>query len=355
MYLCEYLPRLGQVTIFLDTEDTVNKIKSLKFESNTLYVQNSSLHPIVLPDLHSGSTDPSKTLPQLQIKSILHNETELVIRINATASQITSSGSSFMSLSSACQLWSVKDLLDKTPKSGTKVNKFLFLCASCDSEIFDSVNYKFGEMPLEFWHELMDFWHCHKPHEDHHNQNEKNYNGKLVPRPDFIYIGASYLLMKSSTSVCHNCGCELGEIDLANDIAKFHKWNLKLAYANKVESFSPHLFVYHTVLDRINSAGLRKFSVSQLGSNSCIIIWISAVGLDICLNGIRHSAALKLLYKDGDIKPDDDVLEVPSLVLTSFKNHLYEVNINLPQKSCTMEMVEQGEKRLFKVAYLFPE
>lgn len=353
MYFCEYLPRLGQVSIYLDTPDPVNKIKELKFEKNTLHITNTSVHKILLPNLYQSDTAEEISQTQLLIKNIVHNNNELVIRINAAAPQLSNSATSFMSLSSGSQLWSVKDLLDKTPRSAAKVNEFRFLCASCGAEVVDSKNFKFGEMPLEFWHELMDFWHCHKPHEEHHNHNDKNYNGKLAPKPGFVYIGASYLLVTSKLKDCKHCHFQLGETD-NEGTTKLHKWNLKLAYGDQIESYSPYLFVYHTVLDKINSAGLRKFSIVQSGSDKGIKIWISAVGLNICINGIRHSNALKLLYTCSTKKGDDDVLEVSDAVWHSFTSKLKQVTMSIPQNSREVEMMEEEVKQTFNVGYLFP-
>lgn len=354
MYLCEYLPRLGQISIYLETPDPVNRIKGLKFDNNTLYIKNSSDHVILLPDVGNLNTADNMPKTDLLIKNIVHNNNELVIRINATSPQSSNSTSSFMALSSGSQLWSVKDLLEKTPKSATKVNEFRFLCAKCENEIVDSTKLKFGEMPLEFWHELMDFWHCHKPHEEHHNHNDKNYNGKLSPKPGFVYIGASYLLLASQSVQCNSCHFQLGESDNGNSATKLHKWNLKLAYGDLIETYPPYLFVYHSVIDKINSAGLRKFAIVQKGSEQGIKIWISAVGLNICIDGARHSNALKLLYKNSCKQDDDDILEVPDAVWQSFTSILEEVTLSIPENSRIVEMVEEGAKQIFKMGYLFP-
>lgn len=354
MYLCEYLPRLGQTTIYLETPDPVNRIKELKFENNSLYIKNTSEHNVLLPDL--DQPDPADSFSQSKpiIRNIVHNDNELVIRMNAAAPQSSKSTSSFMNLSSGSQLWSVKDLLEKTPKSASKVNEFRFLCANCDAEIVNSKEFKFGDMPLEFWHELMDFWHCHKPHEEHHNHNDKNYDGKLALKPGFVYIGSSYILFNSESNQCKNCHYELGDADVGNTTTKLHKWNLKLEYGNQIETYPPYIFVYHSVLDKINSAGMRKFVIVEKGSDNGIKIWISAVGLNICINGARHSNALKMLYISSSPKSDDDVLEVPGAVWHSFTTNLEEVTLKIPKNSRVADIVEEGVKQTFLVGYLFP-
>lgn len=352
MYLCEYLPRLGQVSIYLDTPDQVNQIRSLKFNNSTLYLQNTQSHDLLLPSLGQDSSGPLKT--ELQIRDMVHDGSQLVIRINATTPQVSNSGAGFMSLSSGCQLWSVKDLSKKTPKLEDNVNHFQFVCRNCSSEVINSTDYKFGEMPLEFWHELMDFWHCHKPFEERHNHNDKDYNGKLVAKPGFVYTGSTYLLLRSFKDSCQKCGFRLGETDKEDSTVKLHKWNLKLTYAHRTETFAPYLYVYHAILDKINSAGIRKFFVTQKNTEANIIVWVSGVGLNVCLSGKQHSNALKILYEKSLVKEDEDFLEVPSIVWSSFTKLLKDTTAQLPLKTRHIEMVEEGIKSDFKLAYLFP-
>lgn len=353
MYLSEYLPRLGQVSIYIDAPDPLGRITGLRFANNTLYLKSSQELALRLPDLSDGSIGSTSTSSgQLVIKSIAHDDLHLVIRINATKPAVTNGVTSFMNLASGSQLWSVKDLLEKTPKTSSKANDFEFLCAHCGSRVLNSIDYKFGEMPLEFWHELMDFWHCHKPHEEHHNHNDKNYNGKLKPKDGFVYIGSSYLLLNSTISACQQCSFSLGDVDLGTGTAKLHKWNLKLAYADHIESYPPHLFVYHSVMDKINSAGLRKFTVTRKDLDLSMRIWISAVGLNICLNGERHSDTLKVLYRETSVESADDVLEVPDVVWASFHQLLQDTTMKLPEKSRKMEMLEEERKLEFQVGYL---
>lgn len=354
MYLSEYLPRLGQVSFYIDTPDSVGKITELKFTENTLYLKNSQDHILRMPDLVTSSGSPNTVSldHQLVIKSIVHDELQLVIRLNATKPVISNSAANFMNFASGTQLWSVRDLLEKTPKTSNRANAFEFVCANCNSKVLDSTEYKFGEMPLEFWQELMDFWHCHKPHEEHHNYNDKNYNGKLTPKTGYVYIGSSYLLLKAAVSTCKKCSFYLGDVDVALETTKLQKWNLKLTYANNIESFPPYLFVYHSVMDKINSAGLRKFTVTQKDLELGLRIWISAVGLNICLDGECHSDTLKVLYRETPTKSADDLLEVPKVVWASFQELLLGTTNKLPTRSRSMELLDEGERFNFLVGYL---
>ncbi|KAK6464023.1 HECT-like ubiquitin-conjugating enzyme-binding-domain-containing protein [Scheffersomyces coipomensis] len=104
-------------------------------------------------------------------------------------------------MSQTSQRWSCKDLKVKTPKSEVgNYNEFTFNCSTCEYVIIDSKDFKFLDMPSEFWYELMDYWHCHKP--DNHDHHEKNYNGSLKPPNDkTIVIGSNYLLVKFTDTI----------------------------------------------------------------------------------------------------------------------------------------------------------
>lgn len=354
MYLCEFLPRLGQVSIYVETPHPLKLITGIKFEENTLCISNPDENLILLPRL-TGSQQGIVNDQHLTIKSISHDKNQLSLRLEMPAAIRVASSSTFMTMAAENQLWSVRDLLLKTPKSNSNVNQFRFECAECGTEVLDSESSKFGEMPLEFWHELMDFWHCHKPHEEHHNHNDKNYNGKLLLKPGFTYIGASYLLVTGDRSVCSKCSLELGTFDQTNDSTKISKWNLKLTYADKIEEYPPYLLVYHSILDRINSAGVRKISVSSVGDKTCCLdIWITAVGINISINGKQYDNTLKTLYKFTSRAREDDVLEVPSVVWKSFERHLKSMTESMPRELHNLKISEEGIDEMFNVAYLVP-
>lgn len=340
MFLAEYLPRLEQISIKIDFDQPISDINGAGIRNNCLVVQTLQ-NPYSIPL-------PTDKLAEAKITHISSDNGTLSINISVGTPQIKVDGS-FMSLASSdIQLWSVKDLL-KTPRDAHNVNQFTFSCAKCGHQIVDSTKEKFADMPSEFWHELMDFWHCHKPHEDHHNDNSKHY-GKLVPRPGNVYIGASYLLMLGSTGDCPECGVSLGDID--DGCVKLHKWNLKLCYGNKSETYPPFAFAYYSLLDKINSSGSRKFLVKN--GDSSFLLWVANLGLSVTTSEASRSNSLKILYRDEDAIPEADVLELPDPVYDSLRYQLSFVNSKLPLHSRSIEMTEGDKKISYEISYLDP-
>jgi hypothetical protein len=83
-------------------------------------------------------------------------------------------------------------------------------CKECAASIVDVDQiHEWRDLPNENWAEMMDFWHCHKPHEHEHEGLEhdqgkktaavdgKGYSAsnKLSAQPGIGYIGLSYFLL----------------------------------------------------------------------------------------------------------------------------------------------------------------
>ncbi|PVH23139.1 hypothetical protein CXQ85_002867 [Candidozyma haemuli] len=313
MSLCEYLPRLETISvkIVLGKDDTEPTISGVAFSKRVFtVVTRGAKYSVVLP------VENAEKLQNAKITQISANGNILSIRISLNSAEKTAA--SFTSLSqSKTQKWSVSDLV-KTPKDQNNINTFQFLCTYCDTTVVDSKETKYADMPSEYWHELMDFWHCHKPHQSHHDNHQKSY-GAIVPKPGHVYIGASYLFLLRGSSKCYGCKRQLGEI--TNDSAKLYKWNLKLKYGDTIESYPPYAFAYYAILDRINSGALRKLQVKS--TNGSIRLWILSVGLSISYDDYVLSKALKILYTD-DEDPDLEVLDVPAEVFDSLTYVLKE-------------------------------
>lgn len=337
MSLCEYLPRLDSILVKIllgdDVEPTITEIAFVK--RCLVVVTRTTKHTVKLP------VENKDHLKDAKITQILAKGSILLLRISLNRPQ---DPASFTSLSlSKTQKWSVSDLV-RTPKDANNVNTFLFLCAYCSATVVDSRDNKYADMPLEYWHELMDFWHCHKPHQKHHENHLKNY-GAIVPKDNHVYIGASYLFLKRNSSSCFSCKRNLGE--LTNDTAKLYKWNLKLQYGDTTETFPPYAYSYYAILDRINSGALRKLQVQS--DNGSVRIWILSVGLSVSYDSYVLDKALKILYTDKT-DSETEVLDVPLEVYDSLIFVLRESTSLLPESEQTVQMDEA-----FRVGFLAPE
>lgn len=343
MYLAEHLPRLGQISIKLDFPETAKSISGIGIRQSNLVIQASSTYTTPLP-IHDASV-----LEKAKIEGANFG-TEVAAVNLAVGTSGDISDASFMSLSkSDNQRWSVKDLVRKTPQNKDNVNEFCFCCAGCGAEIINSKQKKFLDMPSEFWYEMMDFWHCHKPHEHHHNENDKNFNGKLVPAAGNVHIGSSYLLTADGPSKCPNCGCTLGVDE--NQAVRIYKWKLELKYGGVTETYPPYAFVFYSLLDKVNSSAVRKVSIKS--GKSTYNIWVSNLGLNVSVTETPLlTNALKLLYIELPSRLEEEVLEVPDEVFESFKQHITHINARLPETCRTLQMSENDALATHSISYL---
>lgn len=343
MYIAEHLPRLGQISVKLDFSDDPKSIAGIGIRQANLLVQASNTYSIPLPITETNLLESAK----IKLANVAKDSISITLSVNSSNPDLDSS---FMSFSqSDHQKWSVKDLVRKTPRNSEKLNEFQFCCAQCDNQIINSSEFKFLDMPSEFWYEMMDFWHCHKPHEHHHNENDKNFNTKLVPAKGNVHIGSLYLFMSGVPSSCLKCGEILGTED--NQAVKIYKWKVNLKYGDVTESYSPHAFVFYSILDKVNLSATRKFSIKY--EESVLNLWVSNLGLNVSVtNRPVMRNALKLLCVEQPGSTEDEVLEVPREVFESFQKHIYEVNSQLPEHCRYMEMSENGQLTQYLISYL---
>ncbi|CUM65127.1 uncharacterized protein PRCAT00002754001 [Priceomyces carsonii] len=354
MNCCEYLPRVNVLSIIVDFDESLHDLKGVALQSkNHLLISSKKKHtdvvlPIYLP--HNN----------LKIKSVNKTKDCLTISISLENPRIENERTESF-VSSNIQKWSCKDLKNKTPKDGDMANLFTFNCISCGQGIIDSRNYKFLDMPSEYWHELMDFWHCHKPHSD--EQVEKDYNGKLQANNNDVIMGSYYLQLNEKFTpqsinthdgvTCTQCHTSLGDLNGSN--VRLFKWNLSLAYGTRKETFPKWLYIYSVILDKINISASRKFKIYN-GSEG-IFLWIIGIGMDVSYSDHITKNSLKILYCPAISTGIEELENVEYIetfpdVLKSFNNKIDKVNSLLPSSSKQVSFEEGGEVRNYKVAYI---
>ncbi|EGV60046.1 HECT-type E3 ubiquitin transferase [Yamadazyma tenuis] len=343
MYVCEYLPRLNCVSTVLDFDEDVKSITRIAINNNNLQVESLLVKSSLKLPVESD---------ELTLTSCKKSGHSLVLSFKLKSYH---SHNNFMSLLEV-QPWSCKDLL-RTPKNNLNQNMFRFRCAHCARDVINSHQFnKFSDMPSDLWAEMMDFWHCHKPVSGKDFTTTKNYNGNLKPSPTSILIGNNYILVNNEIEVVVHqntvrcvCGGRLGEVD-ENKSLKLFKWNLQLAFADTVETYSPYLCIYNLLLDKINSQAVRKVLVHDY------IVWIFNIGIDVALEGIHLVNASKILYckkaeQDHRIF-DDEIVVTETGVFEDFIRELDTINQLVPQDSRTLAVKEDSSVMNYKISYL---
>lgn len=339
MYLCEYLPRLNAVSVTIDFKEDVKDITGLSIKGSALVLSTNKEYTVDLPVPGVGL--------QLQNLKKADNNVLMISFKCPTKSQ----SDNFMNLLEN-QLWSCKDLL-KTPKDVQNKNLFTFKCLDCKASIIDSTKMiKFSDLPSELWSEMMDFWHCHKPHT--HEPNSKNYNGEITPQLDLIIIGNYYLLVNKSQTVpslkvdgnavkCE-CGATVGETTAT--ALKIFKWKLVLEYGTTTENYPPYLYVYNILLDKINLHATRKIVVNNY------LIWIFNIGIDATFEGVKLTNALKVLYCKTDDKVYEEQITVDQEVFEGFIKELETINKSFPAEGRLVQMKEDETLVNYNISYL---
>lgn len=83
-------------------------------------------------------------------------------------------------------------------------------CFRCSGRLVDGEAVKeWRDLPSENWAEMMDFWHCHKPHEHEHGEKNEAVNGKgysaankFTAKTGLGYAGLTYLIFAAED--CQN-------------------------------------------------------------------------------------------------------------------------------------------------------
>ncbi|QDS68373.1 hypothetical protein FKW77_010740 [Venturia effusa] len=147
------------------------------------------------------------------------------------------------------------------------------------------------DLPNENWAEMMDFWHCHKPHEHGGHKHDDSSQSKgysasskfqAISRVGFV--GLSYIILSmidchnikqneefvpSSNSeadaslCCEKCGSELGVADDTVSGWKIYKWSVRLRKDSRSEprAFSVQKWISSLLLSSSENTGVRRFVV----------------------------------------------------------------------------------------------
>ncbi|KAA8894131.1 ubiquitin-conjugating enzyme E2-binding protein [Sphaerosporella brunnea] len=192
--------------------------------------------------------------------------------------------------------WSAPELMSKASVA--------FLCRECGVEILPSGRRtKWKDLPSGNWADMMDFWHCHKPHDD-----KKSADGEgsrysvlgqgfvveqgigLVDRGYFLLAAkdctncrvshCSLSLMITLNSVCTSCDAPLGAIEAGvgtNDMQmwRINKWTLRLNDQGKEIAYSLECFLASQFIAFTEEGGVRRLFITMEDNRSPgLKLWI---------------------------------------------------------------------------------
>lgn len=294
MYSVEYLPRLNQLSI--EIEDVVsNAITGVRLEEERLILISVEGHDPIKVESPIAFTSATPTSIKVQ-KSKLLISLKVDPQLDSGLANDTENGP---------DKWSCGWLNKHTSKMGSK-NKFQFRCSNCQNQLIDSFSFVFKDMPGDYWYELMDFWHCHKP--ENNQPSDKDY-GILKPKDDkTIIIGSFYLLQTVNLSlqlveeseeaiyICKICHQVIG--DRFQNVIRLLKWKLNLTYGKEsqasISTYDPLLYAVNLFITKIQSLALRKFVIDI--NEKRVFLWILNIDIDVTIDGRILPKCLKVLW-----------------------------------------------------------
>lgn len=364
MYLAEEFSNLNSISISIEndqiTPSCAIKLIRTKSRGSIQVLINEYMEDVTLPiDLKEGN--------EIRIKNLSRGQNSLTFSIHTIngTQKVDESTMLFMDgiYNSGTQRWSCKDLQQKTPKRGNK-NDFKFCCIKCLSPIVDSSNISmFYDMPSEFWSEMMEFWHCHKP-DIHKNEFSKNYNGNLKPKGNDAIIGSYYVLVNSSTGnvkdgqvVCGQCNHVLGS--LMENTQRLLKWNLKLSADEKVDTYPPSLHLYNLLMNEVNLSATRKFIVSSKHNDEIrnFYVWVMNIGINASFGNTIINRGIKVAYNSDPFASGIDVqnvetIDVPPEVYDDFLTKITNNNSVLPSKNRYTILSSKDSEIKYYISYI---
>lgn len=196
-------------------------------------------------------------------------------------------------------------------------------CLKCNQMILTDVEH-INELPSEHWHELLDYWHCHKPLDNKLYDLSKF---SLKPLPNSILISSSYILTNSSTA----CACH--SIDAASQLTKIMKWNISL----NNQLFSTNQYIYNLILENVVELAVRYLIFSYGEKGHQLLIWVVNTGVEFKTKNFSSENAIKLFYtsatdqieKEKSVK-DVETVELDENVWNGLISLLESVNKDIP-------------------------
>jgi hypothetical protein len=124
-------------------------------------------------------------------------------------------------------------------------------CQKCGATIVQSRTVRtWKDLPSENWAEMMDFWHCHKPHDHQHGTanghadvESKGYgaNTRFMAQPGIGFVGLTYFLL--SEKDCSGIKVRISPL-LSHNFQPLHRVSRRRPSLHKVLPWPGHRYKY---------------------------------------------------------------------------------------------------------------
>ncbi|KAK4507738.1 hypothetical protein PRZ48_001473 [Zasmidium cellare] len=244
-------------------------------------------------------------------------------------------------------------------------------CKSCNAVIIRRGQVKvWKDLPSENWAEMMDFWHCHRPHVPHDHGNgalQKGYSADsrlalesgvgMVDPVDFVLTAEDCENITTSTSSsedealqCSSCHDLLGQTHASSGGYKLRKAHLSLSRTaqSPFVSYDAEKWLSCHLLSSIDSQGVRKFTITSTDSdNTALKLWIFTPDITVSSSEAKDAEpirAIKILWLDSVVSPEasgnlnrealsEGELELPPSEMALLRETLVQSARLLPQSA----------------------
>ncbi|CCC72207.1 hypothetical protein NCAS_0J02280 [Naumovozyma castellii] len=328
-YLVEYLPRIKKITVILDecVEPRLVQVKPLEVHIR----ENNSISIIKLP--YEVELQDSLQLTE-------GTQGEYLLRLRTLASPLEKMNDV---MSVPAGKWTKKDL---NLENGFELN-----CLKCNTPVISTSNInKINELPSEFWMELMDYWHCHKPQVgDNELLDYSVGRNTLIPLTGELLVGNSFFLLLPSTLqrqaamkheelTCLKCNSILGD-RTTEGLCRLYKWKLYLRKNDETDYFKPEDHVLLSMLEALKGNS-ERYTILKWEEN-VILLWLFSIDIGVTLSGgkvlkravkIFYTSDLAVIKKICDERQVEEI-KVNGDVFDAFKKTIENVHDMLPQCS----------------------
>ncbi|KAK6540987.1 hypothetical protein TWF694_008368 [Orbilia ellipsospora] len=361
LYFCELLSNIKQVSVSIDLQHDQQLPASVSLHPSRRVLTiafGTDIAHIVLPVPIACQT---KTLPP-----------STTYRLRACQSFLSST--SFESLASSPPVpWDASNLTDDVS----------IYCTTCTTRIVPRGKVQtWKNLPSEHWADLMDLWHCHKPHDEHKtNPDGGKYAGvgRILAEPSLGLVDQMYVLLarndcenidceknvgtnEAETIICQTCKSPLGIVDAKSDGVRLMKWSLALTFGtddekdkDELESYTMQQWLSAQFITLADTTGQRKLLVKPGASllsqehldgsglraeeaEEGVHLWVFNPNTLVTRSGKPTATrALKIYYQHLGSKEaldqlgDIETVYLPVGVYHRFRKTLDEVNTRLPE------------------------
>ncbi|KAG5354617.1 hypothetical protein CJU89_6391 [Yarrowia sp. B02] len=316
-YYSEYLPNVGQVSVSFDESGGGEVSVS---DTSVLIAKNAIPLPAEIVPTQVPPVGPLGTLrfragPLATVKEL--KKTETIASIHTESPYNPTFVRSLPKDAELCNLEG-KDILTSPLDS-----------------------FRLRNMPSEHWAEMMDFWHCHKPHDKSEQFNPAYAVSQFKPKAGEILFGQEYIMVNKADLGDPAGGKEEG------DSVKIPKWNLQFKSAESTVHVDPVQVMLFSMSELTNSHASHQFLLcdetkSDAEVQPAALVWIFNKNLTYTLSGIEGREEGSKVYYTLDpalisqLSKDRDQVEqvfYPKWVVDTFVQKLEKSNELLPEQS----------------------